>query len=157
MAEITILNQYLLTPMDRATPARSIVHCIVHKADAEWSTGDGCCRPLTALGHVHRRRQVLSTPTDVCRLFVHGECKASTVVYRHGPWRHGCGQQCSTVDELRWPHLTTNDKLLKFCDKTGGTNIKQYFVHNVNGDRSQTAKIIRSVILLNVTLTCKGG
>jgi len=37
-------------------------------------TGDGRRRLLTALGDVHRPRQVLSTQTDISRLFEHMCC-----------------------------------------------------------------------------------
>jgi len=44
----------------------------VHKAGRwVWSTGDGSRRLLTALDHVCRRRHMLSTPNDNCRLFQH--------------------------------------------------------------------------------------
>jgi len=91
--------------MDRATPSCPIAHRTGHKTGRWlWSAGDGHRRRLlTALGHVIHRLQVLSTQTDDCRLLdVHGECTASTVVYRR--W---CGQISSTVNELCWQHLTT--------------------------------------------------
>jgi len=54
-----------------------------------------------------------------------------------------------------------NDALHKFVNKTANMNTKTLqFIHRVNGDGSKTAKIIKKVILLSVTLTfkrCGGG
>ena len=65
-----ITSAHQLTPMHRATPSRQIAHLAVLKVGRWlWSTGDGRRRLLTAVGQVRRRRQVLSTQNDDCRLF----------------------------------------------------------------------------------------
>jgi len=50
--------------------------------------------------------------------------------------------------------------VLKFGNKTANINVKKQGMHSVNGSRSKTAKFMKKVILLNITLPyrwCDGG